>query len=786
MPTDRRSRSARRRACPAPSTLARCSTRLSTPPSEVARFHSSTRAAVAIGRGLAARRRGSTACRRSRPASGAPRRRGPGAAGRPGIEHRRDMLVCARSARRGAARCAAARDAQEERAHAAQQQPGLERAEDRAGCAREHLITRFQKSSSARVTSAPAITSEWPFRYLVAECITMSAPSSIGRVSTGVATVESTASRRAGACAIAAVGGDVGDVPGRIRRRLDPDQPRLAGTQPPPRRAAGSVMSTSSTCEPQCVAKLMQPVAQRPVHDLRREHVIARRQRLEHGRRRGHARGEPARPAPPSRRASSASAWPKRRVVGARIDAAGAVLVVGVAHVGRRRCGSAARSRLVASMQPSAWAARVSGWSGGLGWRWWVMASPTVRQAHAGGTEARRGWGRLSFVNNRLGASVSFPREAPIDPDGPKAAAVARIVRCGVLCRYVPKDTEQWPSGLQRNGRPIRGAASRSGRCPDIPTRRRWPPSRRKLHELSAAGFRRRGARAEGAAGQASPRARPSCCRAATAPRASPSSTPNNIRDTFKVLLQMAVVLTYGGRPAGGEGRPHGRPVRQAALGRHRDDRAASTLPSYRGDIINGIEFDAAARTPDPQRMLQALSASRRRRSTCCAPSRRAAMPTCTTSTAGTLGFVARSPPARALPRARRPHRPRRSTSWRPAGSPPRRRRRSARPSSSPARGAAAALRAGDDAHRFDRPATGTTARRTCCGSATARASPTARMSSSCAASSNPIGLKCGPTTEPDELLRLIDMLNPEQRAGPPDPDRAHGRRQGRGEAAAR
>ena len=47
-------------------------------------------------------------------------------------------------------------------------------------------------SLSSRATRAPATTSEWPLRYLVAECITMSAPSARGRVSTGVATVEST------------------------------------------------------------------------------------------------------------------------------------------------------------------------------------------------------------------------------------------------------------------------------------------------------------------------------------------------------------------------------------------------------------------------------------------------------------------------------------------------------------------------------------------------------------------------------------------------------------------
>ena len=49
----------------------------------------------------------------------------------------------------------------------------------------------------------------------------------------------------------------------------------------------------------------------------------------------------------------------------------------------------------------------------------------------------------------------------------------------------------------------------------------------------------------------------------------------DNIRDFFRVFLQMAVVLTFAGAAAGGEGRPHRRPVRQAALVRHRDARTA-------------------------------------------------------------------------------------------------------------------------------------------------------------------------------------------------------------------
>jgi 3-deoxy-7-phosphoheptulonate synthase len=82
---------------------------------------------------------------------------------------------------------------------------------------------------------------------------------------------------------------------------------------------------------------------------------------------------------------------------------------------------------------------------------------------------------------------------------------------------------------------------------------------------------------------------------------------PDNIRDTFRVLLQMAVVLTFGaacpvvkvGRLAGQFAKP-----RSAAT----EVRGNVELPSYRGDIINGIEFNAEDREPDPERMLRAYS----------------------------------------------------------------------------------------------------------------------------------------------------------------------------------
>ena len=78
-----------------------------------------------------------------------------------------------------------------------------------------------------------------------------------------------------------------------------------------------------------------------------------------------------------------------------------------------------------------------------------------------------------------------------------------------------------------------------------------------------------------------------------------------NIRDTFKTLLQMAVVLTYGGKC----------PVVKIArmAGQYAKPRSADletidgvSLPSYRGDIINNFEFTEEARIPDPQRLMTA------------------------------------------------------------------------------------------------------------------------------------------------------------------------------------
>ena len=84
---------------------------------------------------------------------------------------------------------------------------------------------------------------------------------------------------------------------------------------------------------------------------------------------------------------------------------------------------------------------------------------------------------------------------------------------------------------------------------------------------------------------------------------------PDNIRDTFRVMLQMAVVLTFGAAlPIVKVGRMAG----QFAKPRSANDETIDgvTLPSYRGDMVNGMEFTPEARIPDPQRLVKAYNQS--------------------------------------------------------------------------------------------------------------------------------------------------------------------------------
>ena len=81
----------------------------------------------------------------------------------------------------------------------------------------------------------------------------------------------------------------------------------------------------------------------------------------------------------------------------------------------------------------------------------------------------------------------------------------------------------------------------------------------------------------------------------------------DTVRDTFRVLLQMAVVLTYAAAcPVVKVGRIAGQFAKPRSSETETID--GLSLPSYRGDIVNGAGFDAVSRRPDPQRLLRAYS----------------------------------------------------------------------------------------------------------------------------------------------------------------------------------
>lgn len=83
----------------------------------------------------------------------------------------------------------------------------------------------------------------------------------------------------------------------------------------------------------------------------------------------------------------------------------------------------------------------------------------------------------------------------------------------------------------------------------------------------------------------------------------------DNIRDTFRLILQMAVVLTFaGGKPVVKVGRIAGQFAKPRSEPIETID--GVTLPSYRGDIVNGMAFEPSERSPDPERLLKAYGQS--------------------------------------------------------------------------------------------------------------------------------------------------------------------------------
>ncbi len=159
-------------------------------------------------------------------------------------------------------------------------------------------------------------------------------------------------------------------------------------------------------------------------------------------------------------------------------------------------------------------------------------------------------------------------------------------------------------------GRATIGAKGRSCKCRNIQTPRSLPRWNKQLcsailrwcsrvKRATSSSILGRVAQGEGFLLQGG-----DCAESFTDPSANNISA-NNIRDFLRVFLQMAVVLTYAaavpvvkvGRIAGQFAKPRSSPT---------EKKNGQELPSYRGDIINGPEFTAAARTPDPARLIEA------------------------------------------------------------------------------------------------------------------------------------------------------------------------------------
>ena len=255
----------------------------------------------------------------------------------------------------------------------------------------------------------------------------------------------------------------------------------------------------------------------------------------------------------------------------------------------------------------------------------------------------------------------------------------------------------------------------------------------------------------------------------------------DNIRDFFRLVLQMAVVLTFAGaKPVVKVGRIAG----QFAKPRSDDTETVGgvTLPSYRGDIINGAEFEPATRAPDPQRLLRAYAQSSSTLNLIRAYAQ-GGFADLYNIHEWTLGFVEGSPNAA--------------------------RYRELSRTIDDALGFMAAVGVTPQTHpdlarvemftshealllgyeqaltRLD-GATGewfdTSAHMLWIGERTRQ--PGGAHVEFCRGVRNPIGLKCGPSMEPDDLLRMIDLLNPQNIPWASDADRPFRLGQGGGAPA--
>jgi 3-deoxy-7-phosphoheptulonate synthase len=237
----------------------------------------------------------------------------------------------------------------------------------------------------------------------------------------------------------------------------------------------------------------------------------------------------------------------------------------------------------------------------------------------------------------------------------------------------------------------------------------------------------------------------------------------DNIRDFFRVFLQMAVVLTYaGGSPVMKVGRIAGQFAKPRSSATER--RGDQELPSYRGDIINGAEFTLESRRPDPKRQLEAY---------------RQAAATLNLLRAfaqggyadlervhqWTLGFVKDSPQSHRYQELA--DRITETLSFMRACGITSENTPQLRGTDFYTSHEALLLEFEEAMTRLD-STTGdwyaTSGHLLWIGDRTRQ--PDHAHVEFCRGIKNPIGLKCGPSLEPDGLLRLIDILNPNEEAG--------------------
>ena len=327
---------------------------------------------------------------------------------------------------------------------------------------------------SLPTTATPPITSEWPFRYLVVECTTMSKPSSSGRCTHGLAKVLSATRDDAARAADLGDRAQVGQPQQRVGRRLDPDQLACRAAAPP-RRPRGSVRSTKLKRWPALRLRTALEQAEGAAVDVvARDDVRAGVEQLEHGRDRGQAGGEREGLRAAFEVGDAALERPARRVVRAAVVEA-LVHARALLHVGRgrvdRRHDRAGRS------------GRATGRRGSRGWRSrassavvaWVCAhvkrSPQVVQqveARDQAVEARR------VGDDRDQAAVEHGLELGQAGARAAASAGASVIALATGRGSAPASACTLSSRSDSSITPTSLPPSSTGSCDTSASRMRW------------------------------------------------------------------------------------------------------------------------------------------------------------------------------------------------------------------------------------------------------------------------------------------------------------------------